>query len=522
MIASKSKSVRSPLSIIYSSMTALIVVIFIASLYTYVSHMFKKQASQTLQPVAFHISDKLDIELKNINDMAGRRMLSNPPHLNNWLTGGKTIVSRSKSFAGIFGAPVDSMIEIQQDYSVFQQLIEHSVSPPGKTNALNKTVYVFSRTGHPIYPSAHPESPAANAYWRPIQGSSDTSGTISWTADDDEPKGIVAYTRSAFSGWTAMLAESGANRLLPLTHFRHNMILIGLIAISLTLTLIGYVAKTLTAFRRTIHKFHLHTTAPPVGSTSLPKLKELEQLALSLNQMREQLQESLDELVVSRSRETELRMLALQAQMNPHFLYNALAIISIKAEDSGQEDIANMCNHLSMMLKYIAVDNSQPVTLEREVEYARQYLELMSIRFADQFEYHIDIPDELMNVTLPRLTIQPILENCFKHAFNQRPPWGIHVTGRLAGNRWTISICDNGTGFSAESLQRMEQRIRSRHHNQKHGEADSGIGLMNIYSRLLLLYGEQAVFQFANLPDGGARVSIGGLIMLKTGEEHDG
>ena len=202
-------------------------------------------------------------------------------------------------------------------------------------------------------------------------------------------------------------------------------------------------------------------------------------------------------------------MLALQAQMNPHFLYNTLTTISIKAENHGDMDIVDMCDNLSSMLRYIAKEGSASVTIAVELDYLEKYLRLMKNRYPAQFTVTTEIPEELTRVQVPKLILQPIIENCFKYAFNKRAPWLIEIKGQMHDGLWSISVTDNGVGFDQEVLAFLQENMAS---DTFHFASDNmeKTGLLNIYYRLKLRYGEDAIFQILNLDGEGSTVTIGG------------
>jgi two-component system sensor histidine kinase YesM len=166
-------------------------------------------------------------------------------------------------------------------------------------------------------------------------------------------------------------------------------------------------------------------------------------------------------------------------------------------------------------MRYISAGGAQLVTVAEELHHAQLYAELMGVRFADDLTFVFDVPGELMAVMLPRLTIQPLIENSAKYGTTCAPPWRITVTGTLNAGRWTITVSDTGPGFSPVALESLSQGLA-----RPVGTAApevlglDGMGLLNIYGRLALYYGADAVFTYGNHPGGGANVTIGGSIAL--------
>lgn len=441
-----------------------------------------------------------------------------PPRITDWDQSNTIVLSVSRAFSEVLGKQLDSIVEVQQDFSVFQNLVNRSITIPGEEISQSTKVYVYDKNGALIYPFSESISPD-QTYWNEVKDLATPSGIVKpddyWImrGKPTKPSEIIAYSRSEFSGWTVLLVESEPALLQPVKAFRNQIVLIGISALLITMILTYYVSKGLTtplqAIRKSIANLSLQTLPPTPMPAPPSDLNELEELNAAFVQMCKRLEESLHEAVEARSREIKARMLALQAQMNPHFLYNTLTIISIKAENNHQTEIVKMCSDLSGMLRYIAIDGSIPVTIEQELDYTVKYLDLMRTRHIHQFSCSIEIPAEMNQVRVPRLIVQPIVENCFKHAFNKRPPWHIQITGKISDNGWEIIVSDNGIGFDDQVLTSILTKIN---HAEPGIEVDDDfphIGLLNIYHRLKLFYGDKAFFQLLNKTGEGAEVKIG-------------
>ena len=248
---------------------------------------------------------------------------------------------------------------------------------------------------------------------------------------------------------------------------------------------------------------------------------ELEELEAAFGGMRATLRRTMDEALEARAHETKATLLALQSQMDPHFVYNMLTTIGIMAEEGMTREIAESIGNMTHLLRYISSGASTVVTLGDEIEYARRYLACMKTRFRENLSYDIDVPEGLLAVRVPKLIIQPIIENTIKYGLTARPPWRIGITGRddaaAGARRWTISVTDNGPGFSEEKLRDLRERVAARAGTGAGVSLSiSGMGLLSISARLAIFYGSEAVFSAANRSEGGAVVTIGGTHEPKT------
>lgn len=436
------------------------------------------------------------------------RVYITEPHIPQWGPDSRPVISVCRAFNEMFGSRYNSIVEVQEDYSSFAQLIETAISLPDNRSNAGVIAYAYNETGKLVYPYPAPEEPLPD-YYSLMTANSGVYGTFPVEATDG--RNILAFSRSDYSGWWVAVCQDEQQLLAPVSTFRNNIVLLGLLVLLFTNGITYIIARQLTEpirkIQKSISKLDLADLSlgqeRPLGSATY----ELTKLNQSYQQMVERLEQSLEETVTARSHEIRSRMLALQAQMNPHFLYNTITIISIKAEQQNDTQVVEMCRCLSGMLRYVAQETPAAVPLSVELAYLDQHLYLMNCRYPGQFRVQIEIPEELRQVELPKLLLQPLVENCFKHGFNIRPPWEIKVEGRREGNRWQISVVDNGVGFPPERLTVLNQTSANPDIN-----ASNSLGLLNIRSRLQLQYKENAVFLVENLPEGGSRVTIGGIV----------
>lgn len=236
----------------------------------------------------------------------------------------------------------------------------------------------------------------------------------------------------------------------------------------------------------------------------------------SFNNMLEKLKDSMSLAYESQIKEMEASFIALQAQINPHFLYNTLNSISAASDIYGSEVTQKMCQELSLMMRYIT-SKHQETKLIDEINHTRNYLELMKISHVDAFDYDINIDIETYDFIIPKLTIQPIVENCFKHAFSTcTPPWNISINCKLINGCYKITIIDNGIGFTKEALRDLDDFIKKYEGNKYLDSYKNlsigGLGIKNIYSRLAIFY--EGDFSFKVSYDNGCKITIERMINI--------
>jgi sensor histidine kinase YesM len=183
-------------------------------------------------------------------------------------------------------------------------------------------------------------------------------------------------------------------------------------------------------------------------------------------------------------REAELN--SLQAQINPHFLFNTIESIRMKALDDGDPDVARMLSKLGGIFRWSTRFNEKIVFLEDEIEYVSSYLELQSIRFNNSIDIDIRIDDKHLDNGIPKLILQPIIENAIMHGlFSGVKDAAIVVEAAERQGQLVLTVEDNGRGMKEPDLHALRERIKSGEPDEKHS-----IGLKNVHDRIRLLFGE--------------------------------
>ncbi len=240
-----------------------------------------------------------------------------------------------------------------------------------------------------------------------------------------------------------------------------------------------------------------------------PSDREIYQLECSFNGLISRLQASHNNEVVLREGALKAHLNALQTQMNPHFVYNTLNIISAKGMESGSEEITALCDQFAQMLRYATDIRSQTATLREELDNVERYLLLSKARYEDKLRFTIDVPPEITSLPVPKLTLQPLVENALTHGFKglsaQR---GICITGSVAQGTLTLVVRDNGAGFDAEVLAKLQAAMREieRKKPAETVSADKHLGLLNTYLRLF--YYSKGTINMRLYNDGGAVVAL--------------
>lgn len=188
---------------------------------------------------------------------------------------------------------------------------------------------------------------------------------------------------------------------------------------------------------------------------------------------------------------------ALQNQINAHFIYNVLESIKMMAEIEEQYDISDAVTTLGKLLRYSMRWTAGTVTVAEEIEYIKNYLKLMNIRFDYEIYLSLNIPDSIYAQQIPKMSLQPIVENAIYHGIEQMAEdTNIYIKGLVAGKDCIIEITDAGRGMSEEEVARLYKKISGE--IETTGGSGNGIGLKNVQDRIKMNFGEEYGIEIAS------------------------
>lgn len=282
--------------------------------------------------------------------------------------------------------------------------------------------------------------------------------------------------------------------------------------------------KQLTRYMNQVQTGNLDVDIRPVGNDEIGVVTErFRSMMDTINNL------ILREYKLELSNKTnELR--ALQAQINPHFLNNTLQIIGTLALELKVPQIYSLLSALAKMMRYSMYNEDKIVTVKDELEHVKAYIELQKERFENKFSFHYEIEESLLVTYMPKMILQPIVENYFKHGFNHSRSDGyIEITAaRLSDTRMEICIQNNGNAIPSTKLEQLLQKLQystrtdidllRNTEQDKEASGGTGIGLPNVLARLKFVCGDDATLTVENLKEGGVTIRLEIEIVL----ERDG
>jgi len=440
---------------------------------------------------------------KNNNGSRVLFYVGEDPYISRFTTDayGKLFFSLSREYYDKFNN-VQGYIEVKESV---KQILSQAIS---YKSVYGEQILIFDRNGNIVFPL---NVSNYQYVFEQISISDSTSDFIS--ISDGKSKSFATFTNSPDGIYTAIVISENA-LFAPTNKYIFGVVLLTILSLLLAFIMSYFAANKITVpINRIYREMQNISLDAYMNKTSLnTRTIELNVLYDHFIDMQHKLVDSLNKQLLLKNQEMQSKMLALQSQMNPHFLFNSLQTIQCMADVNMNKEIVIMCQSLSNILRHISSDTDTTVSLADEITYTKDFLCCMLIRYNNDLFYTIDIPDNMNDIKVPKLCIQPLIENSVKFCTTKLPPYHINIKGRITNGKYLITVTDNGPGFSSKSLSIIDSKIN---------EIDStgllpsleikGMGLLNIYLRFKILYGNDVVFKIKNNPDGGARITVGGL-----------
>lgn len=418
-------------------------------------------------------------------------------------------ISLYRSFTNQYRRSVGVIETAKQCKSIFKSIISYEK----KNRGTSASVYVFNESGDLIYPYDTTEDNAENISSYYTLTDSDQEVLIVQSPLTAQ-KEYVSRLYSAYTGFTYLTIQPESVILAPV--YKMLKILLAVVAVFLlAAVIVSYrlsrsVVKPVKHLKHIIQRIELDTLGQEKVTSYPVSVNELEELYQAFQLMSDNLKSSMTQLNEAREQEIKARSLALQSQINPHFYYNTLSSIMVLAENGDNDTVVKMCRNLSSIMRYITNTSQTTVTLKEELDYVQKYLYCMKVRYQSSLNYSIDVEESLLEQPVPKLIIQPIVENAIKYGSDCMPPWTITVSSTISKNSWQINVTDTGPGFTDEAKKKINSDILNAIRNPGMPSLKiNGLGTVNVFLRWKLFCKDDIIFRYGNTAEGHGIVSIG-------------
>lgn len=321
------------------------------------------------------------------------------------------------------------------------------------------------------------------------------------------PIGTASYVK----GWKLVGVPQGI-RLSSAT--REMQLHVGFIAIITTLFSLVFIYIMLQSYNYRVKRLSRHMQK--VGNEKFDLIQidegrdEIGGLIRNFNMMTAQINSLINNVykleIQKKNLETErvrAELNFLQSQMNPHFLFNTLNAIMVVCTINNYSDVKEIIKYLSKLLRRLLSWKEDIVTLEEELMFLEMYLKIEKFRFRDKFEYELNIDSKALQYRIPKMSIQPLVENACKHGIQAVEGKGmVKVSALISDGYLRLFVQDNGKGMEPEKLSDLWASIQSEN------PPGTSTGIRNVYRRLVLYYDDLARFNMLSQPDQGTTLSI--------------
>ncbi len=323
---------------------------------------------------------------------------------------------------------------------------------------------------------------------------------------------VVIASKLPFADWSVISVTPGEDLNVELAQTQRYLFIVAPILIMLSALIASIVSRGIShPLKRVIREMKRVETGNFRHTVNITSYDEINQLATSFNHMVRRIAELIELVRVSSVSEKNAELHALQTQVNPHFLYNTLDMIYWMLDEKGQDQLGEVVLSLSHMFRYSSHwEEGADVSLREEVEQVGHYLTIIQARLEGRVAVDVYIEDRWLDIRVPKMTLQPLIENAVKHGLE---PLHADTGGKLLVRAeeydgvLSLHIIDNGVGMEYERWEVVQVALAEPGKQAGSGQA-GGIGLQNLNLRLRHMFGEEYGLRISSAPGAGTTVTV--------------
>ena len=386
---------------------------------------------------------------------------------------------------------------VDMNYSSIEQLLEKA-----NTDTSGEYVYLMAPDGEIIY---HPKQNLIHMGLYE-ENNTEAAGYEDTTVKENfhGEKRLVTVKTISYTGWKLISVVPMKSFSMGMTGMRNLVVLLValtvLAAVMLNQMVSARISKPLRRLNDSVKEWEAGNMNPDiyVGGSM-----EVEHLGKTLRSTVAQIRQLMDDIVVEQEEKRKSELDALQSQINPHFLYNTLDSIVWMITGERYDDAVFMITQLASLFRISLSKGKTVIKIEDEIKHARNYMNIQKIRYKNSFEVDFQIEEDILDGCIVKLVLQPLLENAIYYGMEFMDGEGeIHVRGYRKDKDVYLEVEDNGLGMPEEEAAEL---LNGKERPHKHG---SGVGLVNVHSRLKLRFGEAYGLVIHSCPDEGMMVQI--------------
>ncbi len=412
-----------------------------------------------------------------------------------------------------FGRPIFDLNEQHQiGIVLFEAKADTVVDAVGNLKlGPNSQVSIVNGAGHPIAISLEPNPrPARLPEHLKLP---DVPGEVAVQQDGST---LVAASKLDKIDWTIVSTTPSQDLNVELTQTKRYLLIVVTILIIVSALIALIVSRTISSpLARLVRQMKQVENGNFRGMVNVTSYEEINGLVASFNHMVRRVEELIERVKLSSVSEKNAELHALQSQVNPHFLYNTLDMIYWMLDEKGNDRLGEVVLSLSQMFRYSSHwEGKAEVMLREEVEQIRHYLTIIQMRLEDRLTVEIRIDERWMDLIVPKMLLQPVIENAVKHGLEANRGQGLLVVEAVPDEQYlNIRVSDNGAGMTAETLYNLHRSLLVPE-NEPQDEAAvaargrQGIGMQNVHQRLKYMFGDEYGIGIESKPGEGTRVTL--------------
>ena len=452
-------------------------------------------------------TEKRDVDVKEqewFRDAAGEleNFHFSTPHVQNlfddpsfryyWVVSLSRTVELTRNGTSMLG-----VLLVDMNYSSIEQLLEKA-----NTDTSGEYVYLMAPDGEIIY---HPKQNLIHMGL--YQENNDRTAQYEDTTVKENFRGekrLVTVKTISYTGWKLVSVVPMKSFSMGMTDMRNLVVLLValtvLAAVLLNQMVSARISKPLRRLNDSVKEWESGNMNPDIYAGGS---MEVEHLGKTLRSTVAQIQQLMDDIVVEQEEKRKSELDALQSQINPHFLYNTLDSIVWMITGERYDDAVFMITQLASLFRISLSKGKTVIRIEEEVKHAQNYMNIQKIRYKNSFEVDFQIDEDIRDGCIVKLVLQPLLENAIYYGMEFMDGEGeIHVRGYRKDDDVYLEVEDNGLGMPEEEAAEL---LNGKERPHKHG---SGVGLINVHSRLKLRFGEEYGLIIHSCPDEGMMIQI--------------
>ncbi|MCY9656772.1 sensor histidine kinase [Paenibacillus chondroitinus] len=428
---------------------------------------------------------------KNAKAEGGKSVIS-APHVQNLIQNEyRWVVSLSRELKSADGITGEGIFLVDLNLSALNEICSHI--------NLGKRGYVFiiDKDGNLVY---HPQQKLINSNLKTeMIDQVKQSGSGSFVTGEGNKKRIYTIQETHF-GWKIVGVAYASELIANQNQINLSYFLWTILALVIALYLSFFISRHLS---RPIKLLQSSMKQVEKGDFNIRSEfrsgNEIGQLGQTFNIMVGRIKDLMNQIIQNEEGKRKSEMKLLEAQINPHFLYNTLDSIIWMAERKKHEEVVLMTSSLAKLFRAIINKNNETVPVRVEIEHITNYLLIQTLRYKDKLDFQIDVDPGILDIHIPKIILQPIVENAIYHGIkNSLEPGLVHITGKEDGDTIVFVVADNGVGMEPEKL---EQILK-----MKDGIV-RGIGVSNVHERIKL-FGHEFGLSFRSEKWEGTEVTI--------------